>query len=351
MVKKALIFGCLLFVLSACQFRSESPQHWRHLAMGTWVDITIYDQTPINEISPRLAKLLDDAHQRWHAWHPSELSRINESFAQGRCVQVAPTTAQLIRLAKQLWQASDGLFDAGIGQLLKLWGFQRENMLAAWQPPEDKEINDWLASHPSIHDVYFVNNRQLCSRNPKVSLDFGGFGKGFILQLVSQSLSHLGITNHMVNGGGDIIIAGQPPHRPWRIAIQNPFAKEKVLATIELSGKKSIFTSGTYERHWQHQGITYHHILDPRTARPAQGTVSVTVIGDDPVWMDAAATAILIAGPKCAARLADKMRVHAWLVIDHKGVAYLNTAMKNWIEWVTPPQSIKLIKQSTACTR
>lgn len=333
----------LCIALTSCERPPNHPQHWRHLAMGTWVDVTVYGPQRIDKIVKRLAKLLDESHRRWHAWHPGELLRINQALAKGQCVKVSTTTQTLIHTALKLWKASDGLFDAGIGGLLRLWGFQRDNMLDDWQPPSEIVIANWRNSRPSIHQLYFVNENTVCSRDRRVALDFGGFGKGFVLGLVSQTLTHMKVPTHMVNGGGDIVVGGQPPHRPWRIAIQHPFSKEKIIATLKVSGNKSVFTSGTYERAWTYNDQRYHHILDPRTGKPAQGTVSVTVIGEDPVWMDAAATAMLIAGPKCAAKLARQMHVQAWLLIDTQGTAYLNDLMKNSIEWVDPPDTIKLV--------
>jgi thiamine biosynthesis lipoprotein len=329
-----LLTLCLGLSLIGCKpSASPEPVRWRHMALGTWVDMTVYGAPDAASAREQLDALLDQAHQDWHAWHPSVLTNLNHRLQSGECVRTDAQMTALVTMAQAMYDASRGLFDPSIGPLLNLWGFQKDAWDTAWQPPSAAAIEAWRRSRGSMADLFWKDG-QLCSRSDHLSLDFGGFGKGFALQLVSEKMHELGWHNHMINGGGDIVVSGLAGERPWRIAVRDPLQPDSALAVLEVQGPLSIFTSGTYERKHEFAGKTYHHILDPRTGFPAQGVLSATVLGRDPAWADAAATALLVAGPDCAAALARRMKAEAWLLIDESGKAYLSPSMRDRIHWL-----------------
>jgi thiamine biosynthesis lipoprotein len=176
----------------------------------------------------------------------------------------------------------------------------------------------------------------LRSHNPEVTLDLGAFAKGYGIDLGIQQLREMGITNAIINAGGDLRAIGQHGDRPWKIGIRHP-RKQGVLASIELQGDESIFTSGDYERKFEHQGKRYHHIIDPRTGYPAQASSSVTVIHTDAATADAATTALFIAGPKKWHEIARAMGIKYVLLIDREGNAHMNPAMQQRIHFEQPP--------------
>src|SRR5690606_26515858 len=108
-------------------------------------------------------------------------------------------------------------------------------------------------------------------------------------------LASRGIGDAIVNAGGDLRVLGRRKGRPWRIGIQDPRA-DTVLGVIELEDGDAAFTSGDYERFIDDADGRAHHILDPRTGRPAADTRAITVIARRGVHADAAATALLVAG-------------------------------------------------------
>jgi thiamine biosynthesis lipoprotein len=119
-------------------------------------------------------------------------------------------------------------------------------------------------------------------------LDPTGLVKGWAVERASLLLREHGSTNHAVNGGGDVQLAGEAaPGRPWRVGIVDPEDRSRVLATV--SGRDlAIATSGTAER-----GA---HIVDPRTGEAADGPASVSVVGASLTRVDALATAAFVMG-------------------------------------------------------
>nr|MDT0658837.1 FAD:protein FMN transferase [Micromonospora sp. DSM 115978] len=118
--------------------------------------------------------------------------------------------------------------------------------------------------------------------------DPSGYVKGWSAQVASDKLLAAGAGNHCLNAGGDVRVRGRnAAGRPWRIGIRHPW--DPKLTSWVLSGTDlAVATSGVYERG--------HHVLDPRSGRPARGLRSVTVVGPDLGAADAYATAAVAMG-------------------------------------------------------
>jgi thiamine biosynthesis lipoprotein len=172
-----------------------------------------------------------------------------------------------------------------------------------------------------------------------VQLDFGAVGKGYGVDLAIDRLKSMGISNAIVNAGGDLRAIGSRAGNPWRIAIRDPDGGG-IFALLSVTGDESVFTSGNYERNFTWEGKLYSHIIDPRTGYPAQGTASVTVIHSNATTADAAATALFVAGPKNWHRIAKQMGIKYVLLIDEQGVAYMNPAMRDRIKLQKTPKKI-----------
>jgi thiamine biosynthesis lipoprotein len=61
---------------------------------------------------------------------------------------------------------------------------------------------------------------------------------------------------------------------------------------------RALGTSGSTMQFFRHRGRRYSHILDPRTARPAEGVLSATVVARSAVLADALSTAVFVMGPE-----------------------------------------------------
>jgi len=115
-------------------------------------------------------------------------------------------------------------------------------------------------------------------------LDPSGFVKGWAVERAVELLERAGATRLAVNAGGDAVVRGGVP---WRVGIQHPIEREQLAAVIEVRDA-AIATSGAYER-----GL---HIINPHNKRPAEGLLSVTVLGPDLGFADAYATAAFAMG-------------------------------------------------------
>jgi thiamine biosynthesis lipoprotein len=103
-----------------------------------------------------------------------------------------------------------------------------------------------------------------------------------------------------------------------------------------------VFTSGNYERYFTWQGKRFHHIIDPRTGYPAEGTRSVTVIDSDATRADAAATALFIAGPDGWFKIARQMGIEQVLLFDDQDRIHMTPAMAARVELEAPADAVHI---------
>lgn len=319
--------------LTACG-RSEPVHQARQFVFGTFVDIRIHGGGPAaaNAAMARVMTEFDSLHARWHAWNgDGALARVNASLANDGVAQLPEDLQKLVRDGLALARSSDGLFDPAIGGLSALWGFHTDTPPAERPPPAAAELDTWLADPPSWRHLQ-VNGGHLVSSHPDVRLDFGAHAKGVALERARALLEDAGVDNALVNAGGDLVALGRRGDRPWRIGIQRPGAGD-VLASLDLTDGEAVVTSGDYERGFSYGGRDYHHILDPRTGRPARGARSVTVLHDHAGVADAAATALFVAGPGAWPAVAAAMDVTQVMLVTDDGTVEITPAMQTRIRF------------------
>ncbi len=333
-----LTLACLL---AACN-RADAPvYHDQFFAFGTLIDLTFYDVDTLRaeQASRALEQAFMQMHNDWHAWQPGALQQMNEQLAEQGQASSDPAMAALIQEANRLSTLSNGLFNPLIGRLVALWGFHDDEPPQG-PPPASDRIRKLVEQAPASADVQ-VDDLQISSRNPAVRYDLGAFAKGYAIDRGIEQLQMLGIEHAIINAGGDLRVSGRHGQRPWRIGIRDP-RKTGVLASIELAGDESVFTSGDYERFYDYEGRRYHHIIDPRSGYPANATVSATVIHPIAATADAAATALFIAGPDAWPAIARQMGVEYVMLVDREGRIHMNPAMKARLTFESEPDTVIL---------
>ncbi len=223
----------------------------------------------------------------------SELNRLNGYT--GEPFFVSSTLWSVLQLSLQTERRSGGLVTPAVLDALVQAGYDRsfdkvgqENHRTGQQPgsfPDD-------VSAIRLDDV--IRTVQL---PPGMHLDFGGVAKGWAADQAAKRLSLYGPA--LVDAGGDIAISGSMMgDQPWPVGIEDPFRPGSDLEILMVP-HGGVATSGRDYRRWKQNGTWQHHIIDPRTQKPAETDVlCATVIA--PTIMDAemAAKRILILGSK-----------------------------------------------------
>lgn len=333
----ALILAALL---TACTPPAD-PSYDRDIyAFGTLIHLTLYGVEP-----QRAARLADEVdaelqrmHRDWHSWQPSELTRLNAAIARGEPFQVSRELAELIGLSRDAYRGSRGMFNPAAGHLFALWGFQQDERPTG-PPPSRAEVAAVVAEQAGMHDLTLEGNK-VTSRNPNVSLDFGGIAKGYASQVLIARLRAQGVENAILNLGGGLHVIGSHGDRPWRIGIRGPDGSG-VLGAVELGPQgEAMHTSGNYERYREFDTKRYSHIIDPRTGLPAEHIASASVIHADGSTADAAATALVVAGPDGWQQVARDLGVTQAILVDGQGTVYMTPQMQARVRFEQPPARI-----------
>ncbi|PYV43199.1 MAG: hypothetical protein DMG06_11580, partial [Acidobacteria bacterium] len=216
----------------------------------------------------------------------SALSRINREASKAP-VLVEPELFNFIQLCAQYSQESEGAFDITVGPLMKAWGFFRGEGRIPWTV----ELWNILRKVGYGHLVLDPNERTIRFDRSGMELDLGGIAKGYAVDRVVSLLKEYNIKRAFVSAGGSTVYGlGSPPDSDgWEVNIRDPIYpndphKRAGVATLK---NRSLSVSGNYEKFFRVRGVTYSHIMDPRTGRPVENMLSVAVLTDTGVDGDA----------------------------------------------------------------
>ncbi len=328
------VVAAALFIFIAIGLTGCAPDIYREqrFVFGTLVEIQIagVETAAARDAAANVFADFRYLHTALHPWRAGSLGRVNALLATTEWSSVSLSNLPLIKESKRLYTLSDGLFNPAMGKLVAFWGFHSDELPT--QPPSDSQIDALLAQRPTMDDVT-LDGIRLRSSNPAVKLDFGGIAKGHAVDIGISRLRAAGIDNAIINAGGDLRVIGDKDGVPWRVGVRDPRG-QGVLAWLDVNGEESVFTSGDYERSFEYEGRRYHHILDPRTGRPARGAVSVTVIHGRATEADAAATALIVAGPTRWHDIARALGIRYVMLVDANGTVHMNPKMAERIRFV-----------------
>ncbi|MDX8411087.1 MAG: FAD:protein FMN transferase [Mariprofundaceae bacterium] len=316
-----------LFALSTCADEPEDVHETRFM-MGTLVEFTIHSID-----RPRARAAIEAA--------AAEMQRVEDSFTthgnQHNTVKefnAAPVNSpifladevdRLLTLSIDIAQASNDAFTPAIGGLSQLWSFSSAKPPTAPPPPADIKRLLAGASSSQIEKI----GTQWLRRHEQTQLDFGGIAKGYAIDRGIAVLRAQGISNAIINAGGDIRAIGRHGKQPWKIAIRHPREAGKIIGWIPVDGDISIVTSGDYERFFTYNGKKYHHILDPSTGMPAEKSMSVTVVAVSASLADGWSTAMFVLGPKTGMPLAENSEDIEAMWMDGDGDIHLSEGMQS----------------------
>jgi thiamine biosynthesis lipoprotein len=303
--------------LAACK-KGWSVLELTGLTMGTSYSIVAVDHTKdVNkaELQKAVDLALAEVNTQMSNWDASsEISRFNAAAA-GDSVSVSPELEHVMLAAEHVNAATDGRFDVTVGPLIDLWGFGAQGTRA--DTPSDAQIAEAMACCGQSRALK-VENGALKKLNGGAEVYLSAIGKGFGVDQVARTLKSFGITDYMVEIGGDLYTAGRNPEgKAWQIGIETPEAFDRGVAKVVGISDMGMATSGDYRNFFDFDGKRYSHIIDATTGRPVtHNTASVTVMTENAMLADAWATALLVLGRERGLEIANQ-RDLAVLFIDH----------------------------------
>jgi thiamine biosynthesis lipoprotein len=281
-----LILGLALALLPL--FSATVRVEKSYQAMGTTYTIAAYGDDPAN-----LEAILDMAFEEVHRidemlsnFKPSSpLSQLNRNAAK-EPQTVSRELFDLLARCLDYSKRSEGTFDITVGPLMKIWGFYR----GTGKLPTKREITEALDKVGAENIVLDPDRHKVRFSKAGVELDAGGVGKGYAVDRLVEKMRAYNVKSALISASTSSIYAiGAPPGEPrgWQVSIKDPRNPSRTIETLYLRDE-SMSTSGSYEKFFQVDGVTYSHIMDPRTGMPARGTLSVSIVApsalDSEVW-------------------------------------------------------------------
>lgn len=239
-------------------------------------------------------------------------------------------------MSLDLWRGTGGAFDPTVLPLVRAWGLGREGRAALDTTAVDSimafvGMDRFAAWHEQVQDGLVMRFRKF---DPRVHFDPNGIAQGYTVDVVTHLLEQAGITDLMVEIGGEVRAKGRNESgQPWAIQIDKPVEGEAhVRQTVVPLADRALATSGNYRKYIEAGGRRYGHTIDPRTGRPSMNALlSATVIAADCATADALATALLVMGPdEAKAWLTAHREVEAYLITDDGAGGYAVWHMPGW---------------------
>lgn len=277
----------LAIILTAvgCGGNYPEPTDTFVAAMDTEMTLRIYgdtDNVAAEAITGELQRL--DA-----VFSPTDENAALYSLNRFKTVQ-STDIAALLTSAIELNERTGGALDVSLLPLSRLWGFIGD----AYYVPSESEIAETLARTGA--DKYAVSETTV-TLHGDAELDFGALAKGYAADRCRTYLEQSKLSALLSLGGNIQTVGSKPDGAAWVIGIQDPENPDSSLLTMEISGTKSIVTSGDYQRYFEYDGETYCHIIDPATGCPVQKELrSVTVVADRATLADGLSTALFVMG-------------------------------------------------------
>lgn len=324
--RKKLILLIFVLLCTGCGSKSVSSCTVSDFMFNTYVSITVYGE----ENADIARKALDfgrEYEQIFSRTIPdSDLSVINrEKKASG----IHPDLYSLIQTGLYYCELTDGSLDISIEPLTSLWDILSENPSV----PSEKNITDAL-SLVDYKNIFLGADNSISLEN-RASIDLGAIAKGYIADKIRQFLIENGVSDGIINLGGNVLCIGNKPDgSEYLIGIRKPFAQSSAtILTLHVSDL-SVVTSGTYERYFTaDDGTVYHHILDPATGYPSEsGLISVTIISEESVTGDCLSTACLVMGLTDALELLNSMDNVYGILIDETMNIYYSEGAEQFIQ-------------------
>lgn len=286
-------------------------------AMGTRFEAVLLgqDESRLRAAAEAAFDEIHELHDRLSAFaSTSVIGRLNE-HAAFEPVRVAGDVFVLLRVCRDLWEATEGMFDPTVAGLMRLWGF-RQGDGEAWGPPTDAEVEAALALVGM--DRVGLDERDWSVRfsQPGVRLDLGSIAKGYALDAAATILRDRGVDCGLIHGGtSSVVTIGAPAGTAgWAVEVRSPLphAPSRVVSLCD----ESLSISAPHGREVVVHGRRLGHVIDPRTGRPVQGASLAAVISSSGALADAWSTAALVVGAQ-PTMLPEGMRA---MVLSRDGV-------------------------------
>lgn len=241
---------------------------WKFEAIGTqW---SVETAKPLGEAAQEISERIETFDRTYSRFRDdSSVTKVGQSAGE---YHFPIDVEKMIEVYRSLYEATDGAVSPLVGTALSEAGYDKDYSL------KPGLVNDV----PAWDDVMAWNGTNV-KTNQRVLLDFGAAGKGYLIDIVAGILEQAGHDTYIIDASGDIRVRGTSQN----IGLENPYDPGSVVGVANVENA-SLCASATNRRAWGQ----WHHVIDAKTARPANDIVATWVVADDAMIADGLATAL-----------------------------------------------------------
>ncbi|MBS1798203.1 MAG: DUF2271 domain-containing protein [Acidobacteria bacterium] len=312
----------LSLALTAASAQSRVRVFHHENVLGTSLELKLKTSSEAQAAKAEAAVLseIDRENRILSAWSStSEFSHWTRTH--NTPVRVSPELFEVLSLFDRWRERTGGSLDASAETATRAWKLaaveNREPSAAELQ----KAVETMQRPHWRLDPVH-----RTATHLDDAPIALNSFAKSYIAGHAADRALAAGATGVLLNIGGDIVVRGAITER---VAITDPRAaaeNDEPIDLVRLSNR-TIATSGDYRRGFEIHGTHYSHIIDPRTAEPAESVISSTVIAADPATAGALATAFSVMTPEQSSRIASTLPGVDYMLVLRDG---RTIASRNW---------------------
>ncbi|WP_142686567.1 FAD:protein FMN transferase [Chitinophaga polysaccharea] len=265
---------------------APSMIHLEGSAQGTTWHIQ-YEDAQQRDFTSQITHILQDIDQCLSVYRKdSEISLFNNSLS---IEFQLPYFYPVLKKSAEVYSATNGAFDPTVMPLSAAYRQGKRTHTPWW------EKADSLLQYVGFSRIRF-DETGVSKLKEGVSLDFDGIAQGYTVDVLAALLDSNGISNYMVEVGGEVRCKGLKNGAPWTIGIDNPLYPSVKLATVQLHNMAAT-TAGNYRDHYALNGAVSGHIIHPKTGYSTPDSLlSVTVFSADAITADGYDTAFMVMG-------------------------------------------------------
>jgi thiamine biosynthesis lipoprotein len=255
----------------------------------------------------------------------SDIVRVNAAAGQAAAVTVSAETLAVVKLSLDVAKRSGGAFDISYAVMRGIWKFDDD--LEPKLPDkktlaERRKLINW-------RDIVVDDKAgTIRLKRAGMRIGLGGIAKGYAVDRCAAVLRKHGLTDFIVQAGGDLYAAGSKSGTPWGVGIQDPRSTHGEVFAQAPIRDHAFSTAGDYERGFVLEGRRYHHIIDPATGYPATASRSVTVFAPTALLADALDDAVFIIGPERGLALAASFADVGVVIVDAHNKVWISPKLK-----------------------
>ena len=289
-MNKILSILTVIFLISSCTTKSEWVKNFNSgAALGTTYHITYISKENL-DFQREIDSVFEVINTSMSTYIPtSDISKINRGDTS---LVVDHMFKDVFELSKEIHDRTNGYFDPTVGSLVNAWGFGPGK-----QVQMDSLKVDSILKYVGFEKVGITADNRINKENVNIYFDFNAIAKGYAIDRLALMLEKRGITDYLVEVGGEIVAKGKNKvkEKQWVVGIDNPEGDDKPKILINLKNT-ALASSGNY-RKFRIDSITgnkFVHTIDPKTGFTKNSNIlAVSVIANSCAKADGYATALM----------------------------------------------------------